>query len=318
MIDHGRILHARIGGMSSLHRLLLGFALLALQPWPVPAAAADKVKVVASFSIVGDLAKQVGGERVDVSLLVGPDADLHVYRPSPADAKRLLDARLVVLNGLGLEGWADRLVKASGFKGSAIVASRGIKAKAADEHSHGRKEQAHSRSDPHAWQDVANAKIYVANIRDALVAADGDGKAHYDAAAARYLKQLDALEAEIREAFAGIPKPRRRVITSHGAFAYYSDAYDIAFLAPQGVGGDTEPSAKGIATLIRQIKREGVKAIFVENISNPRVIQRIARETGVAIGGTLYSDALSGPDGPAPTYIAMMRHNTRLFAAAMK
>jgi zinc/manganese transport system substrate-binding protein len=243
---------------------------------------------------------------------------MHVYLPSPADAKRLLEARLVVINGLGLEGWADRLVKASGFKGTPVIASRGIKAKAAEHgHSHG-KPQAHHRSDPHAWQDVANVKVYVSNIRDALIAADPAGKQHYETAAAAYLKQLDALDAEIRASFAGIPKPRRRVITSHEAFAYYSDAYGITFLAPQGVGGDTEPSAKGIATLIRQIKREGVKAIFVENISNPRVIQRISKETGAAVGGTLYSDALSDSAGPAATYVAMMRHNTRLLAAAMK
>jgi zinc/manganese transport system substrate-binding protein len=303
-------------------RALRSFAVLALLMLPLclsPAAAQDKLKVVASFSILGDLVKNVGGERVDVSVMVGADTDMHVYLPSPADAKRLLEARLVVINGLGLEGWADRLVKASGFTGSPVIASRGIKPKAAAEHGHSHgKAQAHHRNDPHAWQDVANVKVYVANIRDALILADPGGKQHYETAATAYLTQLDALDAEIKASFAGTPKSRRRVITSHEAFAYYSDAYGITFLAPQGVGGDTEPSAKGIATLIRQIKREGVKAIFVENISNPRVIQRISKETGAAVGGTLYSDALSGPTGPAATYIAMMRHNTRLLAAAMK
>ncbi|MGH6767884.1 MAG: metal ABC transporter substrate-binding protein [Xanthobacteraceae bacterium] len=302
----------------SIIRFLLVPALLALQFVSSPAVA--QVKVVASFSILGDLVQNVGGERVEVTLLVGPDTDLHVYQPSPADAKRLLDARLVVINGLGLEGWADRLVKASGFKGRTVVASRGIKAKAAAKHGHGHggKPHAHSRNDPHSWQDVANVKIYVANIRDALIAADARGKSYYEAAASAYLTQLDALDAEIKAIFAGIPNPRRRVITSHEAFAYYSGAYDITFLAAQGVGGNTEPSAKGIATLIRQIKREGVKAIFIENISNPRVIQRVAKETGAAIGGTLYSDALSDAGGPAPTYITMMQHNTRLLANAMK
>jgi len=302
-------------------RFLAGFVLLVLQLLSSPVSAADKVKVVASFSIVGDLVRQVGGDRVDVTMLVGPNADMHVYQPTPGDAKTLLGANLVVINGLGFEGWADRLVKASGFKGRAIVASKGIKALAAGERdhpAHGGKTHAHNRYDPHAWQEVANVKTYVANIRDALIAVDAPGKPRYDAAAAAYLKQLDALETEIKAAFADIPKSRRRVIASHEAFTYYGDAYDVEFLAPQGVGGNTEPSARGVATLIRQIKRERMKVVFVENISNPQLIERISKEAGAAIGGTLYSDALSEPTGPANTYIDMMRYNTRLLAAAMK
>jgi zinc/manganese transport system substrate-binding protein len=302
-------------------RALITAMLLALQLAPAPVQAAEKVHVVASFSIIADLVRQVGGERVEVTALAGPNADMHVFQPTPAHAKTLAAAKLVVINGLGFEGWADRLVKSSGYKGPAIVASKGIEALAAASHNHGhvdKKAHAHARYDPHAWQEVANVKTYVANIRDALVAVDAPGKAAYETAAANYLKELDALEADIRAAFASIPKAQRRVITSHEAFTYYGNAYDVAFLAPQGVGGDSEPSAKDVASLIRQIKREKVKAVFIENISNPRMIERIAKETGAALGGTLYSDALSEAGGPAGTYVDMMRHNTRLFAAAMK
>jgi zinc/manganese transport system substrate-binding protein len=289
--------------------------------WFAPSAhAADKVKVVASFSIVADLVRQVGGDRVEVTSLVGPNTDMHVFQPTPADAKKLLDANLVVVNGLGLEGWADRLVKASGYKGPTVVASKGVKALAAADDGHRQSQggKGHARNDPHAWQDVGNIKIYVANIRDELAGVDAGGKATYDDAAARYLKSLDDLEREIRDAYATVPKDRRRVITSHDAFAYYGKAYGVDFLAPQGVGGDTEPTAKDVAALIRQIKRENVKAVFVENISNPRLIERIAKEAGVRLGGTLYSDALSEAGSPAATYTDMMRHNTKLLSDAMK
>lgn len=300
---------------------LLAAMLLPLN-FATPVQAADKIKVVTSFSILADLVQQVGGERVTVTAFVPPNTDMHVFQPAPNDAKRLLDADLVIINGLGFEGWADRLVKASGYKGPLVVASKGIKpltAEADHDHAHDKgKAKAAERHDPHAWQDVANVKIYVGNIRDALVAADAANKDQYAARADAYLAQLAALETEIKGTFGALPKPARRVITSHDAFGYFGEAYAIEFLAPQGVGGDSEPTAKGVATLIRQIKREHVKAVFVENISNPRVIERIAKETGVKLGGTLYSDALSEAGGPAATYLDMMRHNTRLLAAAMQ
>jgi zinc/manganese transport system substrate-binding protein len=305
--------------MKSL-RTALASVILALAWFAPPAHAADKIKVVASFSILADLVRQVGGDRVEVTALVGPNTDTHVFQPTPADAKKLLDANLVVLNGLGIEGWADRLVKASGYKGPTVVASKGVKplAAAEDGHDHGGKGHGHERNDPHAWQDVANVKVYVANIRDGLASADAAGKPAYDSAAASYLKSLDDVEKEIRAAYADLPKAKRRVITSHDAFGYYGKAYGIDFVAPQGTGGDTEPTAKDVANLIRQIKREKVKAIFVENISNPRLIERIAKETGANVGGTLYSDALSDAGGPASTYLDMMRHNTKLLSEAMK
>jgi zinc/manganese transport system substrate-binding protein len=301
-------------------RILVAVALLTLQFGMGAALAADKVKAVSSFSILADLIRQIGGDRVDVTALAGPNADMHAFQPTPADAKAVAAADLVVINGLGFEGWADRLVKSSGYKKQPVIASKGIKSLAAedDKHGHGGKGHAQGRADPHAWQAVANVKTYVANIRDALIAVDAGGKADYESAAGDYLKKLDALEAEIKGAFADVPKTMRRVITSHDAFRYYGNAYGIAFLSPQGVTGNSEPTAKDVGALIRQIKREKVKAVFVENISSPRLIETIAKESGASMGGTLYSDALSDPSGPAGTYIDMMRHNTRLFAESMK
>lgn len=280
------------------------------------AQAAEKVKVLASFSIIGDIVRQVGGDHVDVDLLVGPDVDMHSFQPSPADSRKFSETKLVVINGLGLEAWADRLVKAAGYRGARLVASKGVKALAGHEHGHG--EGGHGRYDPHAWQDVANVKIYVANIRDALNGIDPANKAAYQQNAENYLKQLDALDRDIRAAWADIPKPRRRVITSHEAFDYYGDAYDVEFLAAQGISEDAEPSARDIAKLIQQIKKEKITAIFVENISSGRLMDRIAKETGAKIGGELYSDALSPPGGPAATYVDMMRHNTRAITDALR
>jgi zinc/manganese transport system substrate-binding protein len=301
-------------------RIFSAILTLALAWASSSALAADEVKVIASFSILGDLVRQVGGDRIDVSVLAGPDADMHSFEPTPADARKVKDARLIVINGLGFEGWADRLVKSSGFKGERLVASKGVKALAArdDDHDHGHeKGSRHGRYDPHAWQEVANVKTYVANIGEALAKVDPAGASAYRAAAERYLKSLDRLDAEIKTAIAAVPKEKRRVITSHDAFSYYGDAYGVAFLAPQGATGKSEPSARDVARLIRQIKKEGIKAVFVENISSPRLIERIAKDTGAKLGGTLYSDALSGAGGPAATYVDMMRHNTRLLAGAM-
>jgi zinc/manganese transport system substrate-binding protein len=290
-------------------RLLLA-SVLALAA--MPALAQDKMPVVATFSILGDLVKNVGGERITLTTLVGPDGDAHVYSATPADAKNLADAKVVFINGLGYEGWMDRLVKASGTKAPLVTATRGIKTQrmAGDAH-------AHSETDPHAWQSAANVNIYVANIRDALSAADPAGKAAYEANAKAYSEKLDALDKEVRAAVNSIPKERRKVITSHDAFAYFRAAYGIDFVAPQGVSTESEASARDVAKIIRQIRAQKIPAVFLENVSDPRLVRRIADETGAKIGGTLYSDALSDEKGPAASYIEMMRHNLRQFAAAL-
>jgi len=278
----------------------------------VPAAAQERLKVIASFSILADLVKNVGGERVEIGALVGAGSDAHVYAPTPADARRVAEARLVVVNGLGFEGWLDRLVKASGSKATVTVATKGIKTRKAG----GGQDHGHD-VDPHAWQAVANVKIYVANIRDALAAADPAGADAYRANATAYSARLDALEAAVRSAVAKIPAARRKIITNHDAFGYFEAAYGIKFIAPQGVATDSEPSARDVARIITQIKRQKIPAVFLENISDPRLMQRIAKETGARIGGTLYSDALTEANGPAPTYIDLIRHNLTTLAGAL-
>jgi len=291
----------------------LWIAAFAMALLAAPAQAQDKIKAVASMSIIGDLVKNVGGDRVEVSTLVGPNSDAHVFSPSPAHARTLAAAKVVFVNGLGLEGWMTRLVKSSGTKATTVVVSTGIAPrKAADDghgHSHG--------SDPHAWQSVANVKLYVGNIRDGLIAADPTGKAAYEANATAYLAKLDALDREVRDAVAKIPADRRRVITTHDAFGYFQDAYGLEFIAPQGVSTESEASAKDVARIIAQIKRQKIPAIFMENISDPRLLKRIADETGAKAGGTLYSDALTDQKGPAPSYIDLMRHNLKQIAAAL-
>jgi zinc/manganese transport system substrate-binding protein len=278
-----------------------------------PALAQSKLKVVASFSILGDLVRNVGGERIELAVLVGPNSDAHVYAPTPADAKTVGEAKVVFVNGLGLEGWMTRLVKAAGAKAPAIVVSQGIKSlRMEDEHNAGR-----MTTDPHAWQSVGNARIYVGNIRAGLIAADPAGKNVYEANAKAYLARLDALEREVLAAIAKIPADRRRIITTHDAFGYFAAAYGVEFIAPAGVSTEAEPSAKAVATIIDQIKRQKIPAVFLENVSDPRLIQQIARETGAKVGGTLYSDALSVPQGPAASYIEMMRNNIRELGQAL-
>ena len=282
--------------------LSLLFCSLAVQP----VAAQTRLNVVASFSILADFARQVGGDRVNVASLVGPDSDVHVYTPTPYDAKEVGASRLLIVNGLGLEGWLPRLQQASGSKAPIVVATQGITPR-----------KRGSDADPHAWQSVRNAMVYVRNIRDALVAADAADAETFKANAERYLAELDALDREVRADVEKIPPERRRVISTHDAFGYFADAYGIQFFAPLGVSTETEPSARDVAGIIAQIKQTKIPVVFLENFNDDRLAGRIAAETGAKIGGTLYSDALSGEKGPVPTYIAMVRHNIRALTSAL-
>jgi zinc/manganese transport system substrate-binding protein len=281
---------------------------------PANADAADKVKAVASFSILGDMVKQVGGDRVKLTTLVGPDGDAHVFDPTPVDAKILANAQILFVNGLGFEGWMERLAKSSGFAGKTVVASTGVKPRTMIEGEGGKEEEI---ADPHAWQDLANGKVYVANIRDGLIAIDPAGKETYEANAAKYLNEIAVMEDAAKAAFAKLPQARRKIITSHDAFGYFGAAYGLQVIAPEGVSTEAEASAKDVAAIIRQIKQEQVPAVFMENITDHRLLDQIARETGAKIGGTLYTDALSGPDGPASTYLDMFRNNVGVLTIAL-
>ena len=305
-----------------MHRLSRRLFLAALAAMAVvttsPSWAADKLKVVTTFTVLGDMLKNIGGEHIALTTLVGPDGDAHVYEPTPADARALAQADLVVVNGLGFEGWIDRLVKASGYKRQVIVASDGISAlKAEEDHGHDH-EQAHAETgkdrhhdelDPHAWQDLANGRRYVANIARALAAADPANADDYRRRADAYGHEMEALDRDIRSRIDAIPADRRKIITSHDAFRYFGRAYGIDFRAPVGLSTESEPSAGEVAALVRQMREEKIRALFVENITDPRMVQQLAREASAVIGGTLYSDSLSAPTGPAPTYLDMFRHN---------
>ena len=266
-----------------------------------PGAAEPKLKVVATFSILGDLVANVGGDRVDVAVLVGPDTDAHTYQPRPSDARTLAQAQVLVSNGLGFEGWIDRLAEAASFKGRHIVASAG----------------AAQESDPHCWQDVACTRRYVATIADGLAAADPANAALYRARAAEYDQRLANLDRWIRAEIARVPEDQRKAITGHNSFRYFARAYGVAFSAPRGYNTDHEPTARDVANLIRQVRERKIKALFIENMTNPNLVDEIARNSGASVGPRLYSDALSKPGGPAPTYEAMMRHNVTALVAGM-
>jgi zinc/manganese transport system substrate-binding protein len=304
---------AAIGCAALIAVSMVMASLLTASPLPAQDRASARLKVIASFSILGDLVRNVGGDRVELATLVGANGNAHVYEPSPADARKVADARLVFVNGLGFEGWLDRLVKASGTTAAIIVASKGItplERAGAHDHDHG-------RADPHAWQSVANAKIYVGNIRDALIAVDPAGKAHDESSAAAYLARLDALEREVRDVIAKVPAERRRVVTSHNAFGYFEAAYGINFSAPQGVSTEAEASAKDVAAIISAIRKQKASAVFLENVTDPRLVRQIASETGAKLGGVLYSDALTDEKGDATTYIDLIRHNLKQLANAL-
>jgi zinc/manganese transport system substrate-binding protein len=284
----------------------LWLVLLVLAISAAPAHAQTRLNVVASFSILGDFVKNVGGDRVEVTTLVGPDGDVHVYTPTPSDVRRIADAKLLVINGFGLEGWLPRLLQAAGNRASIVTATQGIAPL-----------RLGSDADPHAWQSVANAEKYVANIRDALVAADPPDAEFFRQNAAAYLAKLEALDGEARQAVDRIPLDRRKVISTHDAFGYFAARYGIQFIAPVGVSTEAEPSARGIAKIITQVKAEHIPAVFLERIGDPRLIRRISAETGARVGGTLYSDSLSDEKGDSPTYIDMVRHNIRTLTSAL-
>jgi zinc/manganese transport system substrate-binding protein len=292
-----------------------------------PAQAQQRLSVVASFSILADMTRQIGGDRITLRAIAGPDQDEHVFQPKPSDAAALANAALVIRNGLGFEGWLDRMIRSSGFKARMVTTTEGITPRImeAHGHDHGGAGRRHHHSvgprqvpDPHAWQDLGLAQHYIRNITAGLVAADPGGEALYRRNAEAYGARLAALDQWVRAEIAKVPAARRKIVTSHDAFSYFGDAYGVRFLAPQGVSTEAEPSAAEVGRLIRQIKAESITALFMENMSNPATLQRIAQETGLRVRGRLYADALSAETGPAPTYEAMFRHNLSLMVPAMR
>ena len=326
---------------------------------PVTAHSAEKIKALATFSILGDMVKRIGGQHVVVTTLVGPDGDTHVYRPTPAAAKAMSESDLLIVNGLEFEGWLDRLVEASDFKGERVVATKGIDAipygdseghdehakdkhddhakdkhdehakdkhddHAKDKHDEHAKDKHdehahhdHGEFDPHAWQSLTNAVIYVNNIAAALAVISPNNAAEFYKNRAAYIAEIKALDAQIHQMVAGLPEDRRTVVTSHDAFQYFGRSYGLTFLAPQGLSTESEASAKDVAHLIEQMRAKRISAVFVENITDARLIKQIAKETGATVGGTLYPGALSGPDGPASTYLKMIRHNATMLTQAL-
>ena len=323
---------------------------------PSLAASEDQLKVVATFSILGDMVSRIGGEHIALTTLVGPNGDAHVLQPSPSDARAVSEAQLLFANGLAFEGWLDRLEEASGFSGVHVVATEGIEPIPHDEDEHhddekhdddhkdhsehkdgdhddhadhkddehddhaehkGDDHHDHGAFDPHTWQSLTNAVVYADNIAAALSKADPGNASVYFENRAAYVAEIEALDAEIREMLVLLPKSSRTIVTSHDAFQYFGRDYGLTFLAPQGLSTESEASAKDVARLIRQIRDEDIKAVFVENVADARLLEQIAVETGAQIGGKLYPGALSEPDGPAGTYLDMMRHNATTLAGAL-
>ncbi|ELY20642.1 zinc ABC transporter substrate-binding protein [Vreelandella titanicae] len=316
-------------------RWLVGVsAMLAL-----PAAMAnERVQVVTSFSILADMVENVGGEHVEVTPLVAADGDAHVYSPSPGDARSLANADLVVFNGLLFEGWMERLISASDYNGPMVTATDGIEPLSFaaheehghddhDEHDHGHDDHDHEEhadehaghdhgnQDPHAWQDMHQAEVYIANIRDGLIAADADNADAYRANAEQYLQEMAEVDDEIRALIDEIPASTS-VITGHDSFGYFSSAYGVTFLSPVGLSTEADPSGASMAALVDVIEQENVKALFHENMTNQSIITQLAEETGLPIAGTLYADALAA-EGEASTYLGMMRHNAHVLHDAL-
>lgn len=317
---------------SNRRRLLLAMACAALWTGSVEAAfplGREPLRVVATFSILGDMVKEVGGERVAVTTIVGPNTDTHQFEPTPADARALRDADVLVLNGLDFEPWLPRLVKASGFRGRQVLASEGVTPRRLaephdpDGHDHGHDDDHdhdhdHGDVDPHAWQDLSNGMIYARNIAAGLAKADPRNGPYYESRVAGYINRMKVLDAEIRAAIAAIPPERRKVISSHDAFGYFGAAYGIEFIPVAGLSNQAEPSAQDVARIIKQAREAGVSGVFIENMSNPQLVKRIAAESGVLMGGTLYADALSPSDQPASSYLGLFSWNAGRLVYVLK
>jgi zinc/manganese transport system substrate-binding protein len=280
----------------------------------LPKPEVKKLQVIASFSIIGDMVKQVGGDKVEVTTLVGPNGDVHLFEPSPEDAKNIANADIIFVNGLGMEGWLDRLISSSGYDGQVVELAKNVKTINISE----KKDDKPAVADPHAWQDISNGKIYIDNIRNALVKRDKKNAKVYEQNAQKYIVRLSDLNSWVKNEINKVPSGKRKVITSHDSFRYFAEAYDIEFFAPQGISSDSQPSAGDMAKLEDQMLRKEIKAVFFENMTDQRLTRQLEKDVGAKIGGVLYSDALSEPTGPAGTYFDMFKNNVPKLVTAMK
>jgi len=276
-----------------------------------PLTLAKTVDAVASFTVLADIVKQVGGDHVKVKSLVGPDGDPHTFEPTPQDSQALAKADVVFVSGLGMEGWMDRLISASGYTGNVVVASNGVNTRKMEE-------EGKTVTDPHAWNSMQNGVIYATNVMNALIKADPQDEAEIRKSGERYIQQLQQLDGWAKRSFEAVPLSKRKVLTSHDAFGYFGQRYGVTFLAPVGFSTEAEASASDVAAIIKQLKAEHIKTYFVENQTDPRLVKQIASETGAQPGGELYPEALSAANGPAATYVAAFKHNVDAMLATMK
>ncbi len=294
--------------------LFVAIAALGMALTPVTADARS-LKIVASFSILADMVREVAGPFADITAMVGPGGDAHTFNPSPSDAGKFAGADLIFVNGLGLDGWMQPLAQSADFTGEIVTASQDITPRHMTETDGGAKRLV---TDPHAWQDPRNGGLYIRTIALALAKADPLHSAEFARGADKLVADLDLLDIQTRARLANVAIEKRKVITSHDAFGYFSAAYGVALLAPEGISTDQEPSAGAVARLIDQIRMDHIRAVFIENMTDPRLIEAICAETGAPDSGTLYSDALSLSDGPAPTYLAMLHYNIDKLIYAMQ
>ncbi|MBM7342808.1 metal ABC transporter substrate-binding protein [Pantoea coffeiphila] len=292
-----------------MKKLPLALALSALLA--APAVMANTVQAVASFSVLADIVQNVGGEHVVVKSLVGPNGDPHSFEPTPKDSQSLAHADLVFVSGLGMEGWMDRLITSSGYKGQTIVASSGINTRKMEE-------DGKTITDPHAWNSMQNGVIYATNVMNALIAADPTDAAYFRQQGNAYIEQLKKLDSWAQQQFAQIPQSKRKVLTSHDAFGYFGQRYGVSFLSPVGFSTESEASASDVASLINQLKKEKINAWFIENQTDPRLVKQIASATGAKQGGELYPEALTEKGGEADSYVAAFKHNVTAMVASMK
>lgn len=292
-----------------MKKLPVALALTAI--FAAPLAMAKNLDTVASFTVLADIVKQVGGDRVQVKSLVGPNGDPHSFEPTPQDSQALARADVVFVSGLGLEGWMDRLISASEYKGEVVVASAGLSTRSMEE-------EGKTVTDPHAWNSMKNGEIYAGNVMKALIAADPEDAAYFRQRGAAYIERLHKLDEWAAAKFAAVPAAKRKVLTSHDAFGYFGQRYGVKFMSPVGFSTESEANAADVAGLINQLKSEHIHSYFIENQTDPRLVKQIAAATGAQPGGELYPEALSQKGGPAASYEAAFQHNVTAMLNSMK